>query len=496
MKGALKSRFDFLFRSTKGLVLVAIASISIVTLMFGMLSGPMEAFGIKAWMVDNLGLRLIPKEREGRILMLYHSIAQAVIAIEVYLITHYVPMRRRQRSSINATITVGYLLTLVFGLVFGYFGRNFLAHGVAISGMVIVFASGVMLTVALWPWSSHYLITDPELSRTRGGLDLERVAFFLMALATLGSALFGAAAGMNFGNGFQTFLTEDTIREPVKTPLQLAVIGHLHIMLTLIAVALTLILGRAYGFRGRLHKVAMPLMIVGTLIITGGVWSVVVTPMAHVIINVGSMPVLAASLLLVWFGWRQQSRRYVAGRELAEPTRWQRFVGIIHDPLRFGTLFQMVYMNVVVTAVGIFMAVNLRTIIREWTSRDERITLTGHWHVLSGIIATIILLHYADMMNLRGRARQILGWSVLFFSNLAFSAVALYETKRLYVSELQEQPLIDGVMLLTDIGLAMVLTALGVLMAWRLVDLFRSRGTWSRELAQDPPPPSEEEVRS
>lgn len=493
---ALGKRLSFLFQSTKGLILVAIAAISLVTVFFGMLSAPMEAFGVKAWMMDNLGLQLVPKQREGRIIMLYHSIAMAVIAIEVYMITAIVRMRPHQRTTINATITVGYLLTLVFGLIFGYFGRNFFAHGLAIAGMVIVFFAGILLTVALWPWRKEYRISDPELAHTRGGVDLERVAFFLMAFATLGSAMFGAAAGSMFGNGFETFLTEDTIREPVKTTLQKAIIGHLHIMLTLIAVALTLIIGRAYDFRGRLHKIAMPLMIVGTFIITIGVWSVIFTELAHVIINVGSMPVLIASVLLVIHGWRRNMRAWLADRAIEKPSLVQRLTGIVHDPLRFGTLWQMVFMNVVVTAVGIFMAVNLRTVIREWTSRDERIALTGHWHVLSGIVATIILLHYADMINVRGRARQLLGWAVIFFSNLAFASVALYETKRLYVTELEEQPLIDTVMLLIDIGLATVLTALGVLMLWRLIDLFKPKGVWRSELAEDddPPAPDEDEA--
>ncbi len=72
-----------------------------------------------------------------------------------------------------------------------------------------------------------------------------------MAVATLGSAIFGAIPGSMFGNGFRTFMAEDVVRDPIKTPLQLAIIGHLHIMLALIAVALTLIIGRWFDFRGR-----------------------------------------------------------------------------------------------------------------------------------------------------------------------------------------------------------------------------------------------------
>ena len=57
------------------------------------------------------------------------------------------------------------------------------------------------------------------------------------------------------------------MRQPVKNTLPARVIGHLHIMLELIAVALTLIVGRWFDFKRKLHHWAMPLMIVGTLIV-------------------------------------------------------------------------------------------------------------------------------------------------------------------------------------------------------------------------------------
>ncbi len=483
---AITDRFQFLFRSTKGLILTAITAISLATALFGMLSGPMEEFGIKAWIVQHMGLSLLPQEREGRIIILYHTIAMAVVAIETYWITALVPMKKSQQATINATITAGYLTSFIFGLWFAYFGHNYVFHGLFIAGQSLIFFAGVMLAAALWPFGRAYRTSDPDRARTRGGVDLERAAFFLMAVATLGSALFGAVAGSMFGNGFQSFLAEDIIREPHKTPLELAIIGHLHIMLTLIAVALTLILSRAYNFRGRLHKIAMPLMIVGTFIITMGVWAVVpFEAIAHIIINVGSFPVLIASLLLVYFGWKQSSDRRLAELKIKRPNAWQRLKAILHDPLRFGTLWQMVYMNFVVTAVGIFMAVKLDEIIRTWPAREERVALTGHWHVLAGIIATIILLHYADGTGLKARARQVFGWVVILFSDLAFGAVALFETKRLFVDELSQQPLVDIIMLLVDIGLAVTLLFLGILMGWRLVDLFRGRGRWKRELQEE-----------
>jgi hypothetical protein len=480
----LTDRFNYLFRATKGLILVAIALISLVTAAWGMLSGPLKEWGISDVAVRLYGMRLVEAEREGRIIMLYHTIAMAVVAIETYLITALTPMKKEQQATINATITVGYIVSLIFGLAFGYFGHNFVFHGLFIFGQSLVFFAGVMLSVALWPWRKEYHVTDAAYARTKGGVSVERIAFFVMAAATLGSVLFGAAPGSLFGREFQVFLAEDIIRFPVKTPLQLAIIGHLHIMLTLIAIALTLILSRCFDFKGKLHQWAMPLMIAGTLIITAGVWAIlVVRPIAHMIINVGSLPVLLASWLLVYFGWRKiiQERLAAQGRTVA--SLGQKLSALLHDPLKFGMLWQMVYMNFVVTAIGIFMAVRLK-VVREWPAREEQIALTGHWHILAGIIATIILLLYADMTGLKGKARQWFGWVVLIASDTAFAAVALFQTKRLFVSEAGQGPLVDITMLIADAGLALTLVVLAALMVWRLIDLFRSRGRWTQEAAE------------
>lgn len=481
----INKRLNFLFRSTRGLVLVNIALIAVATAIFGTLSSPMEGLGIKKWLVDNAGMILLPLEREGRIITLYHSIAMAVVALETYLITALYPMKPEEQVRINATVTVGYIFSFFFGLIFAYFGHNFIFHGLFISGQVLIFFAGCMLAVALWPWQKKYRIEDKDRARTRGGVDLERVALFAMTVVTLISALFGAVPGSLFGNGFESFLAEDIIREPVKDPLRRAIVGHLHIMLTLIAIALLLILSRWFDFKGRLHKWAMPFTILGTLIIAAGVYMIIpFQPIAHTIITVGSTPMLIAALLLVIFGFGKLIRERLAERGIQKPSFFQRLAALLHDPLKFGAMWQLVYMNFGVTILGIFMAVRLDEVIRVWPAREERIALTGHWHVLSGIIASILLLYYADLSGLKGKARQWFGWIIIIGSDLAFGAVALFETKRLYVTEDAQQTLVDVVILLTDIGLASVLLLLGILMGWRLVDLFKKDGRWNKEYQQ------------
>ncbi len=482
MKG-LEKRLIYLFRSTKGLILVAIAMIALETAIFGMLSGPMAELGVRDFMVRTLKMDLVQAEREGRIVILYHSIAMAVVAIETYMITSLLKMKEFYKTAVRVLITVGYLLAMLFGMIFAYWGHNWVFHGLYITGLSLIFFAGVLLTIALWPWNKDYHQPDKAYSRTKRGLNLERVAFFATALTTVISALFGAVPGSYFGNGFEVILAENIIRLPEKTTMEYSVIGHLHIMLALIAIMITLIVGRWMNFKGILHKIAMPLIILGTIVLNLGVWGVVtpLEPIAHMIIYVGATPAMLGALFLVIYSWDKLIREGVAGIE--KPSGWQKFKALLRDPLRFGPFWQMVFMNFTVSGIGIFYAVRLDEIFRMWAHRDERIELTGHWHVLSAIIATIILLYYGDMIGLKGRLRKLYGWGIIVVSDLAFASVTLFETKRLFISEASQQPLVNTLMYLMDFGLGMLLVILAMVMIWRLFDLFKKKGRWTQEEA-------------
>ncbi len=481
----IRDRFNYLFGSTKGLILVAIAMVSIVTAIWGMLSGPMAEMGVREVVIKTFGMDIVQAEREGRIIILYHSIAMAIIAIEAYMITGLLKMKPFFRTAINAIITVGYLLTMIFGMSFAYFGHNWAFHGLYITGLSLIFLAGLMMCVALYPWNPEYYVTDKEYAHTKKGVDLERVAFFATAVTTVLSSLFGAVPGSYFGHGFETFLAENIIRYPEKSVMQYSVIGHLHIMLALIGIMLTLIVGRWLNFKGILHKVAMPLMILGTIVLNLGVWGVVtpLEPVAHMIIYVGATPSMLAALFLLIWDWNKLIRDGTA--HLRKPRFLQKLGALVHDPLKFGPTWQMLFMNFTTSGIGIFMAVRLDEIFRVWPAREERIELTGHWHALSAIIATIILLYYGDMLGLKGRVRQLYGWGIIFLSDVALGAVTVFEMKRLFISEAAQQPLVNGLMLAIDVGLGMLLLLLAIVMVWRLMDLFKPKGRWTEEATHD-----------
>lgn len=482
---ALTRRFDYLFRSTRGLILVAIALLGLASAFFGTLSGPMAEWGVRDAVVRLFGMELVEAEREGRLIILYHAIAVTVVAIETYMITGLVPMGERRQAAINATITAGYLLALVFGLLFAYWGHNWTFHGLYLAGLTLAFFAGVQLAIALWPWSREHRVRGPDCAHTKGGVDLERAAFFTMAVTTLTSAVFGAVPGSYFGNGFRVFLAENTIREPVKSALDLSVIGHLHIMLALIAIAATLIVGRWLDFKGTLHKWAMPFMIFGSFVLALGTWLVVpFEEIAHWIIYAGSTVAMLAALFMVIYAWDKWIKEGLAKKGLKKGNFFQGLAALVHDPLKFGATWQMVFMNFTVSGVGIFVAVKLDEIFRVWPWRDERYILTGHWHILSVLTATILLLYYADLAGLKGKARQWFGWGIILFSDLAFGAVTVFEMKRFFVSEATQQPLVNAAMLLADLGLGSVLLILGALLGWRLYDLFHKQGRWTEEAGE------------
>ncbi len=466
--------FHYFFQSTKGLILLAMSAVAVITAVWGTLSGPMVEWGVRDIVVGLTGMDLTSVERSGRIIMLYHVIAMIVVSIEVYMMTSIIPMRKHQQSTINATITAGWIMAMVFGLTFGYFGHNYFYHGLFLVGQSLIFFAGVLLAVAIFPWKREYLVTDKEYAHTKKGYDLERIAFFAMTAAMIISAGFGAVTGSFWSNGHETFLAEDLIREPGKTALQKSIIGHLHIMLTLIAVSITLIVGRWMDWKGKLHKIGMPLMIIGIIVISGGVWSVVWTHMAHTFIYVGSVFVMLSALMLVIHSWAKIIRDRTAELGLEKPTFLQKFTALFHDPIKFGPFWQMVFMNFTVSGVGIFMAIKLEQIFRVWPAREERVTLTGHWHILSAIVATIIIMYYVDISGIKGKTRKWFGWILIIASDIAFAAMTILSMKRLFVTEYYERPLVNTTMLLTDFGLGAILVIVGGLLVWRLMDLFKN----------------------
>lgn len=132
------ARFRYLFTTTPGLIILATGLVGLVVAIWGTLSGPMVDWGVRDVTVRLLGMDLDPAERDGRLVTLYHTIAFAVMAVQVYLITASFQMPPEMRARINTTVTAGYTSAMVGGLGFGYFGHNWFLHGLFLVGMALM----------------------------------------------------------------------------------------------------------------------------------------------------------------------------------------------------------------------------------------------------------------------------------------------------------------------------------------------------------------------
>ena len=235
-------------------------------------------------------------------------------------------------------------------------------------------------------------------------------------------------------------------------------------MLALIDVAIFLLVVRKFDLKGVLHKIAMPLTILGTVIMSGGCWGVILwEEIAHTIIYAGSSLVLLGALLMTISGIGQliknRSNEHGAIRAL------------LRNPLQFGLFFQMIWLQLVMVFPGLYTAVKLDE-FRAWPLEAERRILTGHWHILATVSAVMMILLVADRLNVRGWMRQVLGWGVLLGGNLAFTIALFYEF-------LPPEANRDWTTLYMDIGIGLFLIVLALFLGRRLVDLFSDKGRWT-----------------
>jgi hypothetical protein len=86
-----------------------------------------------------------------------------------------------------------------------------------------------------------------------------------------------------------------------------------------------------------------------------------------------------------------------------------------------------------------------------------------------------------DLSGVKGKLRKWAGWTIIIGSNIAFGAATIFSMKRLFVTEIEQQPLVNTTMLLIDFGLGAILVLLAIFMGWRLIDLFAKNGVWSHE---------------
>jgi hypothetical protein len=134
---------------------------------------------------------------------------------------------------------------------------------------------------------------------------------------------------------------------------------------------------------------------------------------------------------------------------------------LLVDPVRFGIFFNLVFVNLVVTVPGVFVALNLETYRSPAYQAVERTILVGHWHILATLSAVIVLFLIADRLGTRGWLRQVFGWGLLLGSTLSFLFVNVYMFRQPGEEKLWTLPLFE-------VGIALSLVVLAIFVVMQL----------------------------
>lgn len=394
-----------------------------------------------------------PVEKAGRLIMVYHAIAVPFIAVCTYFVLEFMDVREKFKSRVKWPLFIGSILASASAILFAYvFPEGWILHGLYLVGLSLCFYAGVMLLIGVFPTKS-FPPRDPENSRN---VIVGQFALTLVAICVLISVVLGAAVGAFFSQeGLTVMLAEYFLRHDMY-PYEVAELfidaikAHLHVMLALIDVIILLVVYRytVTDQKGKWYLISMILAIPGMLILSLGAWFVTLNSVIefpfdmHYLIYVGAAILVTVGVILAFTGWNKVSKEFL-GDSYESASWFTRIKAVFKDPVKFALYFQFIWVNIVMTFGGIFLALSLRgptdpegaspftKVLGFISFRDgplavETTVARGHWHILATLSAIILLLLLIDMLDIQGMARKSMGWLCFAGSVIAFGLGLIY----------------------------------------------------------------------
>ncbi|UCG03822.1 MAG: hypothetical protein JSW11_07510 [Candidatus Heimdallarchaeota archaeon] len=394
-----------------------------------------------------------PIEKAGRLIMVYHGIAVPFIATCAYFVLEYMDVREKFKSRVKYPLFFGSILASANALLFAYvFPEGWILHGLYLVGLSLCFYGGVMLLIGVFPTKS-FPERGPENSRN---VLVGQLALTLLAICILISVILGAAVGAFFGqSGLTVMLAEYFLRHDlypyfVEELFIDAIKAHLHVMLALIDVIILLVVYRytVPDQKGKWYLISMILAIPGMLILSLGAWfvtlnSIVTWPFdMHYLIYAGAAILVTVGIILAFTGWNKASKE-VLGDSYDSASWFTRVKAVFKVPVKFALYFQFIWVNIVMTIGGIFLALSLRgetdpegaspltNVLGLVSFRDgplaiETTVARGHWHVLATLSAIILLLLVIDVLDIQGIWRKVIAWLLFAGSVIAFGLATIF----------------------------------------------------------------------
>jgi hypothetical protein len=377
--------------------------------------------------------------RTARIIMIYHSIATPFIVATTFWMMQYFDVREKWVPAMKMTLVPGAFLAGASGLIFAYTHLRFF-HEVFYFGLFLVFLGGVIFMLASWPTPHKFPKNEDATEGTLFyGINLENYAMTILAFSVLVSIIYGALAAVENFTGTiwfldrpnqDAYLAEEIVRVIFHDHPEEFIVSHLHIQLALTAAMITMIGYKVSEIKGKIYHVMLFAAPIGILTISYGAWV-----LNHYLIWVGAGIMILTTVALSVKGLQLISKTHL-GEKHASASRWTRLKAIGTDSVGFALYFIYLYAQIVVTIAGISVGLSTRHKWRlhEWTNVEYDFNV-GHWHLLSVLLATLVLLIAIKHFSEEGKLRTIAGWVIFVGGFTSFTAANFYMLRGITVEK-------------------------------------------------------------
>jgi hypothetical protein len=367
--------------------------------------------------------------RTARLIMIYHSLAVPFLVANTFWILEYYPVREKWIPTLKALLIPGAFLVGINGLLFAY-TRFRLFHEFFYVGMFIVFLGGIIFVVSAMPVPGKF--PDPKTNpsgSTLWGLNLEYLNLVILAICIFVSAIMAALAALeNFtgtiwglGRPTEAFLPEAIVRHYHHDTVEAYIVSHLHIQLAQSTAMVLMVAYRTSRISGKAYRGVLAANAVGVIVISYGAWV-----LNHYVIWVGAGILILCTITMAGFGLRNVAKDQM-GDDFETASFFEKFKGLISDPVRFTYYFLFIWGQVIVTITGIAVGLQTDELYRShYFIYVEYSFNVGHWHVLSILIATMLMVKSIDFFGVTGKQRKYIGWTFFVGSIFTFGGVNIY----------------------------------------------------------------------
>ena len=375
--------------------------------------------------------------RTARLVMIYHSLSVPFLVANTFWIMEYYPVREKWIPALKVLLVPGAFLVGINGLIFGYTRWRFF-HELFYFGLFLVLLGGIVFIISAMPIPGKF--PDPETNpdgSTLWGLNLEYFSIIILAVCVIVSTVMGALAALeNFtgtiwglGRPTEAFLPEAILRVTHHDTVEAYIVSHLHIQLAQSTAMVVLVGYHMSKLSGKLYRGVLLANPVGIITISYGAWV-----LNHYVIWVGAGILILCTVTMAAVGMIKVSKS-VLGEKYESVSRFEKLKELLSDPIRFTYNFLFIFGQVVVTITGISVGLRVDEVYRLHDNIFIEYSFNvGHWHLLSVLIATILMVKSIDYFGVHGLKRKVIGWLFFVGSVVTFTGANLYMLREPYAN--------------------------------------------------------------